>query len=390
MRKSDVEQVVELPPAGRAVQYLIFGSGLSGRRKAVSEKRLPPQLRRESIAGSVAAPIIERMHGIKTFDPTVQMGLVSTGRRLLTDSGAIDDLVLTRVHRKRVAALAMDDSRDRSVNDTAIRQLAVGMLDSDPIARCCAAYGYWQATGSRAALPVMQSATSSDDENERTVAAHCLAKTDIRRVRSLQGTKEDDIPNTPAQRIRSSMTLIIHGTFAKDHSWYQPSGDFHSYIKQDVYPDVYSGNDFFFWSGRYSLSDNGLRRIWTAAANKLVSWINSHPTHKLRLIAHSAGNNVVNIATKNIQACSLIQLSPAVRSSILPNMQNVSSSKLFNIHSTIDLVLSIDGGAQNYKNTAVATFETIKKISFIGHSDSHDADKWKKKNVPQLVTTVCQ
>ena len=186
------------------------------------------------------------------------------------------------------------------------------------------------------------------------------------------------------------MTVLVHGTFAKDESWYQPGGDFHSYIKQNVYPDVYSGNDFFFWSGRYALNDTGLRRIWTAAANKLVSWINSHPTRKLRLIAHSHGNNVVNIATRHIQACSLIQLSPPVRSWNLPDMRNVSSSRLFDIHSTIDLVVVIDGGTQNYKGTAVAANETIRKIAKYGHSDSHDAAKWTKRRVPQLVTTVCQ
>lgn len=390
MRKSDVKKIIELRPAGRATQYLALGSGLSQKvKKAVSEMRLPPQLRGDLIAASVAAPIMERMHGIKTPDPIVQTGLMRTGRRLRTESGAFDDLVLTQRFRKKFAAQAMDDARDQTVDDAAVRQLAVGMLDSDPIARCCAAYGYWQATGSKAAIPVLQCATNSDDENERTIAAHCLAKTDIRRVKHLQGTEEDDQPNTPILPLSSSMTVIIHGTFAKDQDWYKPGGDFHSYIKQDVYPDVYSGSDFYFWSGRYSLSDNGLRQIWTKAASKLVSWINSHPTQKLRLIAHSHGNNVVNIASNQIQACSLIQLSPPVRAWNLPEMSNVSSSRLFNIHSTVDLVVKIDGGAQNYKGTVVAANEKIKKIARFGHSDSHDGNKWRKKQVPRIVTTVC-
>jgi hypothetical protein len=297
---------------------------------------------------------------------------------------------LTQYARKNTARQALDDTHDDSVTDTAIRQLAIGMLDNDPVARCCAAYGYWQATGSASAVSVLKNAVASDDEDERTVAAHGLAKIDIRKVRNLQGTAEDDRPNTPPQVIRPSMTVIIHGTFAKDSDWYKPGGGFHRYIKQNVYADVYAGNDFYFWSGRYSLTDNGLKRIWTKAANKLVSWINAHPTRKLRLIAHSHGNNVVNIATQQIQACSLIQLSPPVRSWNLPNMANVSSDRIFNIHARIDLVVMIDGGAQNYKRTAVAASERIRKIARFGHSDSHKGRKWNRKNVPQLVTSVCQ
>jgi len=391
MRKTDVTQVVDKPPIARAAQYLNLGSELRGRKKRPEPKTiLPKELRRESVTSNVCAPILQRMHGIKTVDPVRQTGLHSTGRRIATRSGEIDDLVLTQYARKNIARQALDDTQDGSVTDTAVRQLAIGMLDNNPVARCCAAYGYWQATGSESAISVLQNAVCSDDEDERTVAAHGLAKVDIKKVRNLQGSAEDDRPNTPPQPIRPSMTVIIHGTFAKDANWYRPGGGFHTYIKQNVYPDVYSGDDFYFWSGRYSLVDSGLKRIWGKAAKKLVSWINAHPTRKLRLIAHSHGNNVVNIATQQIQACSLIQLSPPVRSWNLPNMANVSSNRIFNIHSTIDLVVMIDGGAQNYKRTAVASSERKRKIARFGHADSHKGRKWKRKNVPKLVTSVCK
>ena len=391
MEKKKIEEIVDLPPLRRAAEYLSIGSELSKQPKRAEPKTvLPTHLRRESITESVACPILERLHGLKTIDPAWQTGLHRTGRRLGTRSGTIDDLVLTRYSRKRIAAQALDDYQDRSVADTATRQLAIGMLDNNPVARCCAAYGYWQATRSKSAEAVLVSGTTSDDEDERTVAAHGLAHVNIRKVRALQGTDADDRPNTPTQRVRPSMTVIIHGTFAKDSDWYKPGGDFHTYIKNNVYPDVYSGGDFYFWSGRYSLSDDGLKRIWTRAANKLVSWVNTHPSRKLRLIAHSHGNNVVNIAMRHIQACSLIQLSPPVRSWNLPDMANVSSNRLFNIHSTIDLVVLIDGGAQNYKRTTVAASERIRKIARFGHSDSHDGGKWNRKNIPAWVTTVCQ
>jgi hypothetical protein len=391
MKKIDIRRVVSDPPIKRAAQYLNIGAELRTRRKKPQPKTiLPKELRRESVTTNVLAPVLERMHGIETIDPVVQTGLKWTGRRISTRSGEIDDLVLTRYARKSIANQALDDAQDDSVSDTAVRQLAIGMLDNDPVARCCAAYGYWQATGSESAVSVLKSAIASDDEDERTVAAHALAKVDIKKVRNLQGSAADDKANTPAQPTRPSMTAIIHGTFAKDANWYRPGGGFHTYIKKNVYPDVYSGKDFYFWSGRYSLSDNGLSRIWSKAADKLVSWINAHPAQKLRLIAHSHGNNVVNIATQKIQACSLIQLSPPVRSWNLPNMANVTSDRIFNIHSRIDLVVMIDGGAQNYKRTAVASSERIRKIARFGHADSHKGRKWKRKKVPKLVTSVCQ
>lgn len=393
MQKSDVKRIVDLPPRERAVQYLVLGAELAKRAPPKKPKsplgRLPAQLKRKSIRDSVAAPVLEFIHGIDTETPVAKAGLRSTGRRLATAVGEIDDLVLTPVARKRVATRALVDTRDRSVNDTAKRELALGMLDSDPIARCCAAYGYWQATRSAAAFPILENAVSSDDDDERLVAAHCLAKADSKRVRDLQGTAADDRAPTATRKLRSSMTVIVHGTFAKDSTWYSPGGDFHSYIKEHVYPDVYSGRDYFFWSGRYSRTDAGLRRIWKTAANKLVSWLNAHPARKLRLIAHSHGNNVVNMATKQIEACSLIQLSPPVRAWNLPHMDNVSSGRLFNIHSTLDVVVMIDGGAQDYSGTAVAANETTRIISRYGHTDSHVPKRWKKKKIPALVKSVC-
>lgn len=108
---------------------------------------------------------------------------------------------------------------------------------------------------------------------------------------------------------------------------------------------------------------------------------------KIRLIAHSHGNNVANMITHQIPSFTLIQLSPPVRGWNLPKMSNVSSNRLFNIHSTIDLVVRIDGGKQDYQGTQVATTETCRKISLFAHSDSHDKVLWRK-NIAKLVRSV--
>ncbi len=337
MKEADVRKLIDLPPRQRAAQLLDLGAELHKRlRKSSAAGTLPRPLKRESITQTVAAPLLKPLHGIPSAEPHKITGLSETGRRLRIRKREVVDLVLTPQARKQCARQAMNRTKSETVKDLAIRQLALGMLDSDSVARCCGAYAYWQATGADAAIPILVNGTVSKNEEERIIAAHCLAKISPQHVRRLQGTRKDDEPQTPVQPIKNSMTVIIHGTFAKDSAWYQPGGEFHEYIKKNVYPDVYSAPDFFFWSGRYALDDKDLKKIWSQAAKKLVSWCNSHPARMLRLIAHSHGNNVVNMVTQQVPACTLIQLSPPVRSWNLPDLRNVSSNRLFNIHSTID------------------------------------------------------
>ena len=162
-------------------------------------------------------------------------------------------------------------------------------------------------------------------------------------------------------------------------------GDFHTYIKRNVYPDVYSGRDYFFWSGKYS---HARRRD---AARKLVSWVNDHPAKTLRLIAHSHGANVVNIATRmGLRACTLIHLSPPVRPEYMPDISNVSSSRFFTVRPTIDVVVSIlDGSNQDYRKTPVASHEGRVRCADFGHSSSHYKRRWIQKDIPEKVKQVC-
>ncbi len=392
MKLGDVKKLVELPPKQRAVKCLELGAEIQQTRpRAMAMGAMPAALKRPSVEESAAAPLMMRLHGVTGAAPEKMKGLKATGRQLDTEAGKVDDFVLTSQTRKKMAAASLRQrGKDKSIADLAVRHLAINMFDSDPVARCCAAYAYWQATLSEAAIPILENAIDSGDPEERILAAHCLAKMEAPQAKRLQGTAKDDRPQTPPQPVKNSMTVIIHGTFAKNEPWYKPGGDFHTYIKKEVYADVYSGQDFYFWSGRYAITDAGLKDIWKKAAEKLVSWVQVHPAKTLRLIAHSHGNNVVNMATQmGLKACSLIQLSPPVHGWNLPVMQNVSSNRLFNIHSSIDLVVKVDGGAQDYSDTLVAPTEKTRIISWFGHSDAHVPKLWKKKKIPALVKTVC-
>lgn len=392
MKLSDVKNLYELPPKLRAARCLDLGAAIQklGRRPAAIGV-LPAALKRVSVQESAAAPIIKLLHGIRGTAPEKLKGLLPTGHSLKTAAGEVTDFVLTGPARKTLAAASFKSrEKDKSVVDLAIRQLAISMLDSDPVARCCGAYAYWQATGAEAAVPILTNALQSSDAEERLLAAHCLTKMEAPEAKRLQGTAKDDRPHTPPDPIKNSMTVLVHGTFAKDEAWYKPGGDFHAYIAQHVYSDVYSNSDFFFWSGRYAITDAGLKTIWKQAAVKLISWVQAHPANTLRIIAHSHGNNVVNMATQlGLKVCSLIQLSPPVRSWNLPSIANVAGNTVFNIHSSVDLVVKIDGGAQDYAGTPVSAKEKIRIISSFGHSDSHDLALWNTKKIPALVKTVC-
>lgn len=393
MHLKEIRELVELPPRERAMRFLQLGKVLCKvPKKPMSIGKLPEPLLRDTVAKSVVGDVIARIHGVAGELPNRVRGLSETGRRLKTEAGAFADLVLTPRARKRVVAEAMTKDSKESIEDLAMRQLALGLCDSSPLARVCSAYAYWQATGGQEmVMPILNQAIASEDEEEKVLAAHALRHVSGAQVTALEGTAKDDKPQTPVQPVKPSLTVLIHGTFARDSEWYKPGGSFHTYIKNQVYPDLYSvSNDFFFWSGRYAIDDDGLRVIWRQAAKKLISWCQSHPAKTLRLIAHSHGNNVVNMATQmGLKNCTLVQLSPAVRAWNPPLLNNISSERFFNFHSRIDLVVAIDGGAQDYVGTEAAGGETRRIVAKFGHSDSHEKQVWRRNNLPRLVHSVC-
>lgn len=401
MKLKEVQSVAQLDPQGRAMQMLKLGQELYDSKKGkgkASKLALPSSMKAEVVMDEPCSLVLKSLHGVDGETPHDMVGLSLTGRSLETVNGTVPDLVMTPQGRKKQALKALTRKGASSLSDLAIRQLGVGMLDSHPHARLCSAYAYWQATGlSEPVIPVLASAIGSDDVDEHTLAAMCLARIDPSKVKHLEQTsrvaKKQTVSagTSGAAGEKASMTLIIHGTFANGSAWYKPGGDFHKYIRKNVYSDVYSGSDFYTWSGSYSVFDSELKKIWAKAARKLVAWCNNHPAKKLRLIAHSHGNNVVNMATQmGLKACSLIQLSPPVHEWNLPVMSNVASDRLFNIHSSHDPVVFVDGGAQDYNGTVVHSSERTRIISFFSHSDSHDAGLWKKKKIPPFVKTVCQ
>jgi hypothetical protein len=57
--------------------------------------------------------------------------------------------------------------------------------------------------------------------------------------------------NVAAHRAKHT-SLLVHGTWARNDSWWQPGGSLHAYLLPTILPDLYAGADRFDWSGGYS------------------------------------------------------------------------------------------------------------------------------------------
>ena len=137
MQREDIEKLAHLPPQQRAHLLLTMGSELQeARTDTLQTGALPASLQRESVIAGVAGPMIQHLHGIKGALPRIVTGVRATGRTLNTRAGKVPDMVLTPRARKAHALIAMEDSQDQSDHDLAIRHCGLGMVDSDPVARC--------------------------------------------------------------------------------------------------------------------------------------------------------------------------------------------------------------------------------------------------------------
>ncbi len=392
LKISELRKFPDLDRHRRALATLKLGVELQTKRhRPPPPGRLPMALIRGPELG-VARPILERLHGLPTGIPLGAPGLLELGT-IRTVKGEMPHLLLRPGVRKSELRTALRQTENDTLESVAVRQLAVGLLDPDPMPRVCAAYAYWQATGAtHVVVPILSKSLQSRDEEEFTLAAHAMAKVKPALLTKYAGASTPSGQATSKGRhgpraqgpVQPSMTVLIHGTFAHDQEWYQPGGDFQTYIKQNVFPDLYGSDDFFRWSGRYS--DRERRK----AAKSLVEWCAAHPASILRLIGHSHGANVANIATTlGLATCTLIHLSPPVHEEYLPDMPQVSSGRFYNLHSRIDLVVFIDGGGQNYKRTTVETSEVEKICAFAGHAKSHGPDRWEAIKGGDLVRQAC-
>jgi hypothetical protein len=300
----------------------------------------PPRTSRARKRGSGVAP---RKRPQRVIRPDV---LGDLARRLVRDPGPLNLAQLTRAclqhpyELPRIAAAATHF--EVSTRPAPALGILVGSLDSrDPLARTLAATALSQIA----------------PEDPRLQAF-------LRRRRSSRARRP------------SRTSLLVHGTFGRSSEWWQPGGDFHEYLRDEVRPDLYGASDRFDWSGGWSDAARAL------GADQLRAWVAQKGLAGLSLFTHSHGGSVAMLATQGgLTAGDLVMLSCPVHAyKYAPDFTRVARAISIRVH--LDLVILVDGGGQRFDDPRIE--ENVLPIWF-DHFASHDPEVWQDHDVPSLL-----
>jgi hypothetical protein len=307
--------------------------------------------------------------------------IVTEGRRfrfreaLAEEKMAAQTLSVRRKDRLHPASKDLAIRLQNAPSDrTAAALLGVCIYRPDPIVRTAAAAAGFEITAEPARLiAILAKATRDRDPLARDLAATALARvrpehSALRRLapRSRRGTR----------KTRAHTSLLVHGTFARNDAWWQPGGDFHSYLLANVLPDLYTGADRFDWSGNYS---DAARLI---AASELQAWISNHNVTDPLIMGHSHGANVILLATQlGVTMREAVLLScPVHWPQYAPDFSRVGKVVSIRVH--LDLVILADGGGQRFSDLRIK--EHVLPVWF-NHSATHDPAVWGANDVPPML-----
>jgi hypothetical protein len=248
--------------------------------------------------------------------------------------------------------------------------------DPHEVVRVAAAIGYLDAAADPLAVvhPLVEG-TRSEDPLVRDLAATGLARfaPDHPALAELRAPSEPGAEGEP-----SHTSLLVHGTWARGGSWWQPGGDFHTYVSNEVPPDrysapLYSQPDRFDWTGGYSDAARAL------GAQDLVRWVGDRALGGLDLFCHSHGGSVAMLASQQgLEIGKLVLLScPVHRHKYFPNFARVR--EVVSIRVRLDLVILADGGGQRFRDVRIR--EEVLPLWF-DHSAARDPEVWRKHHVP--------
>jgi hypothetical protein len=242
------------------------------------------------------------------------------------------------------------------------------------LARVAAAASYFElTTDPQRLIKILVRGTRSRDPLVRDLAATALARVAPEHSRLRQMTK----PGGPRPGGEPSHTaMLVHGTFARTHEWWQPGGSFHGYLKNGARPDLYDASDRFDWSGGYS---DAARDI---GAHDLREWVEQRALEGLDLFGHSHGANVTMQATKfGLNAGKLFLLScPVHVHKYMPDFSRTTGIVSIRVH--LDLVILADRGGQLFRHPQIE--ENVLPIWF-DHGATHDPQVWQQHNVDTLL-----
>jgi len=279
-----------------------------------------------------------------------------------------------RTASNRLVAVADAFYRDANP-ETAAALLEVSLRHPHELARVAAAASYVEvAVDPAPAIRILERGVRSRGRLARDVAAHALARLDPRNAaleRLLVARRR------PSRRRRSRTSTIVHGTWARSSTWWQPpAGDFWKFLHDNVDPQLYAAADRFEWSGGYSDVARAL------AGNDLRGWVLQHNLDGLDLFTHSHGGSVAMLANQaGIRVGRLVLLScPVHWPKYAPDFTRVTRVVSVRVH--LDLVILVDGGGQRFSDNRIE--EHVLSIWF-DHFATHDPDTWVQHQVAAML-----
>jgi len=276
-----------------------------------------------------------------------------------------------------LAELARDHFRDPTPA-TAGSLMEACLRHPHELVRVAAAAAYHDRSSESDKLTaILEQGTRSVDLLIRQLAATALAQVTPNNTRLSDFTKFTGRA-AGAAGARAHTAMLVHGTFALGAAWWQPGGDFHSYLLQELRPDLYKDYDRFAWSGGYSPDAREL------GAGDLLTWVNNHEEQGLDLFTHSHGGNLAMLASnKGLQVGELVLLSCPVH---IPKYQPDFSRvrKVVSIRVHLDLIILADRGGQRFKHPKIE--ENVLPIWF-DHTATHNPGVWKNSTykIPSML-----
>ena len=279
---------------------------------------------------------------------------------------------VSRKRRQEILPELVDNLYRRQTRLAAAELTEACLFHQDPLVRVAAAASHVELSSEWGRpISILEQGTHEQDSLVRDVAATALARIVPNHPRLVELVTPILVGKSGEP---SHTSLLVHGTWAQSSLWWQPGGNFHTYLLNNVRNDLYNnGQNIFSWSGLYS---DPARQI---GAQDLINWINTHNMGGLdHLFAHSHGGSVAMLASQGgLTINKLILLSCPAHSQYMPNFKNVG--RVISIHVHYDLVILADRGGQKYSHPQIQ--EHVLPVWF-NHFATHDPGVWQNHNIP--------